>query len=284
MPTFNQFQHRLTSAMPFLGRLFRIRASRLPLFALALLAIYTFYSLLSPSSSDSSSLPTWLGGKPEIVDQHLLNFDMYPDITKNGRKNAHIEDLTASTERSQEIQDDDIEDEESGAGLMGNLANWFASSNTNKQKANEVSWDLDEVAQAHHQVGKLEFSPRDGLIRGWKYDKLKSKPGKKTDANIQPGTRTTHPIEVLMAENGRRWNHFLARQSSTLEEAFVEYVRRYKRLPPKGFDKWWQFCVDNEVKIVDDYNQINHDIEPFLALSPEFFRERVRELDGTQFT
>jgi hypothetical protein len=39
-----------------------------------------------------------------------------------------------------------------------------------------------------------------------------------------------------------------------LQEAFDEYVHRYKRLPPKGFDKWWEFCVKNDVKIRDDYN------------------------------
>jgi hypothetical protein len=297
MPTFNQFSHRLSSAAPFLSRVFRVRPSRLPLIGLAFIAFYTIYSF-TLSDAESSVLPTWLGGKQQIIDEHLLNFDMYPDITRNGRKHAHIEDDLAAHVKNpgrqsgkgkgrDEVVDEDIEDEESGAGLMGNLANWFGSSTTSTtKKAAQVAWELDPVAEAHHQVGTLEFSPRDGLVRGWKLDKLKSKPGKKTPATpgLQSGTRTTHPIEILMAENGKRWQHFLERQSSTLQEAFEEYVHRYKRLPPKGFDKWWEFCVKNDVKIRDDYDQINHDIEPYLALSPELFRQRVKDLDGTQFT
>lgn len=296
MPAFNQFTHRLSSTAPFLSRVFRVRPSRLPLVALAFVAFYTVYSFVL-SSNDPDYLPSWLGGKQGIVDEHLLNFDMYPDITKNGRKHAHIEDDLAAHVRPagrksgskgrDEIQDEDIEDEESGAGLIGNLANWFGSSSTSTNKKGlQIAWELDPVAEAHHQVGNLEFSPRDGLVRGWKLDKMKSKPGKKTSSTpgLQSGTRTTHPIEILMAENSKHWQHFLDRQSSTLEEAFEEYVHRYKRLPPKGFDKWWEFCVKNDVKIRDDYDQINHDIEPYLALSPEFFRQRVKELDGTQFT
>jgi hypothetical protein len=42
------------------------------------------------------------------------------------------------------------------------------------------------------------------------------------------------------------------RQSRTLVQASKEYRRRYGREPPKGFDKWWKFCVVNDVRIVDD--------------------------------
>ncbi|KAJ9107286.1 hypothetical protein QFC21_000733 [Naganishia friedmannii] len=294
MPAFNQLSHRLASALPFLSRLFRVRPSRLPLLALSFIVIYTVYTLVAPTDTAGTGegyLPTWLSGaeKP-IVDAHLLNFDMYPDITRNGRKNAHIEEHLLPGHKSSEegFDAEDIEDDQSSSGLIGNLANWFGSSTTDgdtKGGASKVKWEQDAVAQAHHQLGQLEFTPRDGLIRGWKFDRLKSSAGRpKSSSSLQAGTRTTHPIEILMAENSKRWNKFLARQSTTLAEAVAEYQRRYKRLPPKGFDRWWQYCVDNGVKIVDDYDQINHDIEPYLALSPEFFRERVRGLDGSQFT
>ncbi|KAJ9123414.1 hypothetical protein QFC22_001616 [Naganishia vaughanmartiniae] len=249
---------------------------------------------MDTTSTGEGYLPTWLSGaeKP-IVDTHLLNFDMYPDITRNGRKNAHIEEHLlpghpSNSGKSDEAFDaEDIEDEQSAAGLIGNLANWFGSSTTggnSKGETSKVEWEQDAVARAHHQLGQLEYTPRDGLIRGWKFDKLKSSSKSSSSSSPQAGTRTTHPIEILMAENSKRWNKFLARQSTTLEEAVTEYIKRYKRLPPKGFDHWWQYCVDNGVKIVDDYDQINHDIEPYLALSSEFFRQRVRELDGSQFT
>jgi hypothetical protein len=49
--------------------------------------------------------------------------------------------------------------------------------------------------------------------------------------------------------------------------AVEEYQRRnHQRLPPKGFEKWWQFAVDNNVALVDEYEQISKDLEPFWAM------------------
>lgn len=44
----------------------------------------------------------------------------------------------------------------------------------------------------------------------------------------------------------------LSNQSRTLKEAVAEYKRRYGIPPPKGFEAWWKFCVDKDIKIVDD--------------------------------
>ncbi len=41
-------------------------------------------------------------------------------------------------------------------------------------------------------------------------------------------------------------------QSRTLPEAVMEYKNRYGMLPPKGFDAWWRFVIDKDIKIVDD--------------------------------
>ena len=32
----------------------------------------------------------------------------------------------------------------------------------------------------------------------------------------------------------------------------MEYKNRYGMLPPKGFDAWWKFVIDKDIKIVDD--------------------------------
>ncbi len=45
-------------------------------------------------------------------------------------------------------------------------------------------------------------------------------------------------------------------QSKTLDEAVINYRRRYNRAPPKGFDKWWEYAMKNDVKMVDEYDQI----------------------------
>jgi hypothetical protein len=42
------------------------------------------------------------------------------------------------------------------------------------------------------------------------------------------------------------------RQSKTLQHAVIEYKKRYNRDPPKGFDRWFQFCKERGVKIIDD--------------------------------
>ena len=44
----------------------------------------------------------------------------------------------------------------------------------------------------------------------------------------------------------------IARQSKTLEEAVENYRLRYGRNPPKGFDKWFNWAKENDVKIIDD--------------------------------
>jgi hypothetical protein len=41
-------------------------------------------------------------------------------------------------------------------------------------------------------------------------------------------------------------------QSRTLPEAVMEYKNRYGMLPPKGFDAWWKFVIEKDIKIVDD--------------------------------
>jgi hypothetical protein len=61
-----------------------------------------------------------------------------------------------------------------------------------------------------------------------------------------------HPIEELMERGREQWKSLLKRQSKTIDEAVGEYRRRYGRNPPKGFDVWFKWAKENDVKIVDD--------------------------------
>lgn len=54
---------------------------------------------------------------------------------------------------------------------------------------------------------------------------------------------SVHPIEQLMATAQDDWETKLKRQSRTLRQAVEEYKRRYRRAPPLGFDKWWNYVV-----------------------------------------
>lgn len=84
-----------------------------------------------------------------------------------------------------------------------------------------------------------------------------------------------HPIPKLMSEAETRYRNLLGKQSKTLPQAVAEYKRRYGRNPPRGFDDWWRFAQENNVVMIDEYNNINEDLAPFWTLSGEQMRERA---------
>ncbi|KAG8888545.1 F-actin-capping protein subunit alpha [Tulasnella sp. 332] len=123
-----------------------------------------------------------------------------------------------------------------------------------------------------------------------------------------------HPLHHLIMDAERRWNDMIGRQSKTLEEAVEGYERRYHRLPPKGFGQWYNFAVARGVILIDEvceycryamfflpkipdpycialkhaiqYDQIDRDITPFLALSPtaaQKSRDALSEEDSRWF-
>ncbi|EIW68082.1 hypothetical protein TREMEDRAFT_63970 [Tremella mesenterica DSM 1558] len=149
---------------------------------------------------------------------------------------------------------------------------------------NFISQSSSALFQSVADLPGLQYGT-DGLVRGWEdVHELVEHGGvglKKKDRKRLKEVRDRHPIETLIELGKQRWETLLARQSKTLPQAVTEYTRRYNRAPPKGFEEWWQFCKRNKVRIVDDYDQINRDIEPFLALSPELFRRRliIRRVD-----
>ncbi|KAF8331788.1 hypothetical protein F5887DRAFT_890461 [Amanita rubescens] len=70
----------------------------------------------------------------------------------------------------------------------------------------------------------------------------------------------------------------LSSQSKTLKAAVAEYKRRYKRNPPKGFDEWFKFAHQNDVKMIDEYDGLMQDLEPFWELPGEEIRRRSRQV------
>ena len=53
-----------------------------------------------------------------------------------------------------------------------------------------------------------------------------------------------HPVYQLIKQARDEWESKKQRQSQTLKQAVEEYKRRNNGLmPPKGFDKWWEFVV-----------------------------------------
>ncbi|KAK1234227.1 hypothetical protein PQX77_002578 [Marasmius sp. AFHP31] len=94
----------------------------------------------------------------------------------------------------------------------------------------------------------------------------------------EPKGITQHPIPNLMDEAEGHFRQKVERQSKTLKDAVAEYKRRYNRLPPKGFDDWWQFAQDNKVIMVDEYDGLMRDLEPFYQLPGIEIRHRTRQV------
>jgi hypothetical protein len=60
----------------------------------------------------------------------------------------------------------------------------------------------------------------------------------RVDGILEVNPDARHPIIELFDRAEVRWQAKLDRASRTLEEAINEYIRRYRREPPKGFDAW----------------------------------------------
>ncbi|WWC72342.1 uncharacterized protein I206_106304 [Kwoniella pini CBS 10737] len=88
---------------------------------------------------------------------------------------------------------------------------------------------------------------------------------------------TVHPIHQLIRDAREGWDKKVNRQSKTLLEATQEYQRRYARKPPKGFDLWWNYVVDNDIPLPDEYDQIHKDLLPFQALSSKDLNNRIKQ-------
>jgi hypothetical protein len=91
---------------------------------------------------------------------------------------------------------------------------------------------------------------------------------------------TSHPIWSLMRKAEQEFDEVRSRQSKSLAEAVAEYRRRYGIHPPPNFDKWYQFAVDNDVQMIDEYDIIHKTLTPFWGIKPLTIRARAKEALG----
>ncbi|KAK7055722.1 CAP10 domain-containing protein [Favolaschia claudopus] len=88
-------------------------------------------------------------------------------------------------------------------------------------------------------------------------------------------TSDTHPIPSLMSAASARFRAKLARQSPSLAAAAAEYTRRYARPPPAGFDLWYAFAVKHNFVMIDEFDSVVSDLQPFWNLTGAEVRERA---------
>ena len=87
-----------------------------------------------------------------------------------------------------------------------------------------------------------------------------------------------HPVAVLHREASGLFKEMVARQSKTLKGAVLEYQRRYGRSPPPGFDKWFEYAKKHNSVIIDEFDTIVEDLEPFWNIEPSRIRTMIDEV------
>ncbi|XP_006456003.1 hypothetical protein AGABI2DRAFT_77669 [Agaricus bisporus var. bisporus H97] len=100
------------------------------------------------------------------------------------------------------------------------------------------------------------------------------------DGLLWVSSTASHPIHDLIADAANKWLIKNSVASRNLRDAVGEYRRRYGRLPPKGFDKWWEYVQEYNVQLPDEYDQIWHDIEPFWGFDPVELRRLQLEQEA----
>ncbi|KAJ7479490.1 glycosyl transferase family 90-domain-containing protein [Mycena latifolia] len=76
-----------------------------------------------------------------------------------------------------------------------------------------------------------------------------------------------------------------ARQSTSFSQASARYSLRTKRPPPPNYDHWYQFAQDRKC-LVDEYDQIHRDFEPFYQFAeadPRYFQKMIDRADSKVF-
>ncbi|KAJ9120277.1 hypothetical protein QFC22_003177 [Naganishia vaughanmartiniae] len=96
----------------------------------------------------------------------------------------------------------------------------------------------------------------DGVVRAREavFVPPSKKKGNSTMPDAQVKETLTNPILGLLRDGERKWQDMLSQQSTTLEEAVIEYKTRWGRNPPRGFDEWWEFASNRGVLLPDEYD------------------------------
>lgn len=94
-----------------------------------------------------------------------------------------------------------------------------------------------------------------------------------------------HTIDDLMKTAKTNHDEWLKQASSskTLQEAVSAYKARYQRHPPPHFDKWFEFAAVRKSVIVDDYDRIWEDLQPFMTIEPSVLRNATDEMLSNQW-
>ncbi|KAL0566580.1 hypothetical protein V5O48_015425 [Marasmius crinis-equi] len=148
---------------------------------------------------------------------------------------------------------------------------------------------LPSPGESHHQLDHSNEPPLPLPDSGHQEtpeqkEAEKPKPGHhyREDGLVEANPEAPHPIFELIAMAEKEWEQKKQRASTSLEEVVKEYRKRYKRSPPKGFDKWWEYVKLHDVQLPDEYDQIYHDLEPLWGMKAADLEDIQKKLEDQE--
>ncbi|KAJ3575468.1 hypothetical protein NP233_g1085 [Leucocoprinus birnbaumii] len=130
------------------------------------------------------------------------------------------------------------------------------------------SWAVIDIRRDTAAFKKIQCTPPASDSTGPEVVRLAMSHNYRPDGILEVSPSASHPIHNLIKEAENRWHVKRSKASRNIREAYYEYQRRYGRLPPKGFDEWWNYVQEHSVQLPDEYDQIWLDLEPFWGMDP----------------
>lgn len=101
-------------------------------------------------------------------------------------------------------------------------------------------------------------------------------------AFTRPHTATSkngppHPVQLLHQQAIRDFEALLSQQSQSPDEAVAEYEERYGKPPPPGFKEWVKYALRQHSPIIDDFDLVFENVEPFHKFSPERLKDLMEK-------
>lgn len=103
--------------------------------------------------------------------------------------------------------------------------------------------------------------------------------GDKQCQSVLKGGAEAIACHIKLAQ--RKFDGMISRQSKTYKQAVARYVQQNGRQPPPGFQDWYRFAVENKAVIIDDYGQLDKDLEPLRKIPGHVQRERIKSARKT---
>ncbi|KAL8822641.1 MAG: hypothetical protein Q9191_006626 [Dirinaria sp. TL-2023a] len=89
-----------------------------------------------------------------------------------------------------------------------------------------------------------------------------------------------HPIDLLLKDSSIQATTWAnqAFVSKSVGDAVAQYRGRYGRYPPPRFDVWYNYAKERSSLVIDDFDDLYRDLEPFWDISPAEIRLRTGQM------